>query len=228
MLKSRIAVLALLMPLLATACAAPGGRTSPQEADQVRLVMGYRPDIQFAPMYMAVAEGFDEAQGLELEFHHLPETEAVQLVGVGELPFAIVSGEQVLLARAQGLPVVYVMAWWQDYPVAVAAPENIGIQSPQDLRGKHVGLPGLYGASYIGLRALLDSAGVREDEVVLESIGYTQVESLMQGLVDAIVGFQWADHEREDPSGESGPRPAHGCGASRGRGGHARRSGKGI
>jgi len=189
MLKSRIAVLALLMPLLATACAAPGGRTSPQEADQVRLVMGYRPDIQFAPMYMAVAEGFDEAQGLELEFHHLPETEAVQLVGVGELPFAIVSGEQVLLARAQGLPVVYVMAWWQDYPVAVAAPENIGIQSPQDLRGKHVGLPGLYGASYIGLRALLDSAGVREDEVVLESIGYTQVESLMQGLVDAIVVY---------------------------------------
>jgi len=138
--------------------------------------MGFRPDIQFSPLYVMIEEGFAEEEGIEIEITHLPETEAVQLVGVDELQFAIVSGEQVLLARAQELPIVYVMAWWQDYPVAVAAPTGSGIETPSDLEGKRIGIPGLYGASYIGFRALLASGNLTEDDVQLDVIGYTQVE----------------------------------------------------
>jgi NitT/TauT family transport system substrate-binding protein len=163
----------------------------PQEAplEPIRLTMSFRPDIQFAPMYVAVSQGFAAEEGLEVEFNHMAETEAVQLVGVNELPFAIVSGEQVLLARAQGLPVVYVMAWWRDYPVAVAASVDAGITSPEDLAGRRIGIPGLFGASYIGFRALIDSAGLTEDDLMLDSIGYTQVEALSQGLDEAVVVY---------------------------------------
>jgi NitT/TauT family transport system substrate-binding protein len=163
----------------------------PTEAalEPIRLTMSFRPDIQFAPMYVAVSQGFAAEEGLEIEFNHMAETEAVQLVGVNELPFAIVSGEQILLARAQGLPVVYVMAWWQDYPVAVAAPVDASITSPEDLVGRRIGIPGLFGASYIGFRALIDSAGLTEDDLTLDSIGYTQVEALSQGLDEAIVVY---------------------------------------
>jgi NitT/TauT family transport system substrate-binding protein len=148
--------------------------------------MGFRPDIQFAPLYVTIDEGFAEEEGIEIEITHLPETEAVQLVGVDELQFAIVSGEQVLLARAQGLPVVYVMAWWQEYPVAVAAPKGSGINTPSDFERKRIGMPA-YGASYIGFRALLASGNLTEDDVQLDIIGFTQVETLSQGLVDAVV-----------------------------------------
>ena len=113
----------------------------------------------------------------------------MKLVGAGELPFSLVSGEQVLLARAQELPVVYVMAWWQDYPIAVAAPVGSGIETPQDLAGTQIGIPGTFGASYVGLRALLHSAGLTEEDITLDSIGFNQVESLISGRQQAVVVY---------------------------------------
>ncbi len=181
----------LLVGVLAlSACGAPSQDVPTEEPlEDIRLTMSFRPDIQFAPMYVADSQGYATEEGLQIEFNHMPETEAVQLVGVNELSFAIVSGEQVVLARAQGLPVVYVMAWWQDYPVAVAAPVESGIETPEDLAGKRIGIPGLFGASYIGFRALIDSANLTEDDLTLDSIGYTQVEALSQGLDEAIVVY---------------------------------------
>jgi NitT/TauT family transport system substrate-binding protein len=156
----------------------------PQE---VRLILPFRPDIQFAPFYIAMERGYFDEAGLKVSFEHLAENEAVTLVGAGEAPFAVVSGEQVLLARAQGLPVVYVMAWWQDYPVAIAFPEGSDIQTPHDLIGKKIGTPVLYGASYIGYRALMSAVGISEGEVVLDVIGYNQVEAMLAGQEDAVV-----------------------------------------
>jgi len=192
-MKIKIYIPLVLMSVLLVISAACANSQSPQtqdpSLDHVNITMGFRPDIQFSPLYVMIEEGFAEEEGIEIEITHLPETEAVQLVGVDELQFAIVSGEQVLLARAQELPIVYVMAWWQDYPVAVAAPTGSGIETPSDLEGKRIGIPGLYGASYIGFRALLASGNLTEDDVQLDVIGYTQVEALSQGMEDAVVVY---------------------------------------
>ena len=151
--------------------------------------MGFIPNIQYAPFYVAQAKGYFTDAGVEVEFDYRTEIDGMALVGAGELSFSIASGEQVLLARAQGLPVVYVLTWWHDYPVAVSAKKALGLSGPEDLLGKKIGLPGLYGASYIGLRALLQAGGLKEEEVTLDSIGYNQVEALTAGQEDAVVVY---------------------------------------
>ncbi|MGD8402764.1 MAG: ABC transporter substrate-binding protein [Anaerolineales bacterium] len=183
MLK-RILLLTLLGALV-TACAvsagggAGAGKGSESEAlVHVKVPLGYIPNIQFAPLYVAIEKGYFREAGVEVEFDYSFETDAVALVGADELQFAVVSGEQVLLARAQGLPVVYVAAWYQQYPVAVVSKADQNILEPADLEGVQIGLPGLYGANYIGLEALLFSAGLSDADVTLDSIGFNQVEAL--------------------------------------------------
>jgi NitT/TauT family transport system substrate-binding protein len=180
----------LIMLGLAIALSGCGRSESTDEAlTHIRLPMGYIPNIQYAPFYVAVEKGYFREAGIEIEFDYKFETDGVALVGAGELPFAVVSGEQVLLARAQGLPVTYVAAWYQQFPVSVIAKSEAGVIVPQDLKGKKIGLPGLFGANYIGLRAILNAGELTEDDVTLDAIGFNQVELMAAGQQDIIVGY---------------------------------------
>ena len=173
----RKSVLIMLgLALVISGCANSQSTNESGPLTHIRLPMGYIPNIQFAPFYVAIEKGYFHEAGIDLELDYKFETDGVTLVGAGELPFAVVSGEQVLLARAQGLPVTYVAAWYQQYPVSVVARSELGVLVPEDLKGKKIGLPGLFGANYIGLRALLNAGELSEQHVTLDSIVFNQVE----------------------------------------------------
>ena len=163
--------------------------TDSQELTSIRLPMGFIPDPQYAPFYVAQEKGYFTEEGLDIEFDYSPETDGMALVGANELPFAIVSGEQVILARAQSLPVVYVMEWFQRFPIAVISKASAGIENPQDLAGREVGLPGFFGASYVGYAGLLSANGLTQDDVIASEIGFTQIETLKADQVAAVVGY---------------------------------------
>jgi NitT/TauT family transport system substrate-binding protein len=164
-------------------------RQAPSELTHIDLGVGFVPNVQFAPLYVAQAKGFYAEEGLEVNLEHGYENDFVSLTAQGDRQFAVASGDQVILARAQGLPVVYVMKWYQRFPVAVMALSEMGIDSPEELAGHSVGIPGLFGASYVGWEALVYAAGVDETDISLESIGFTQSEAISQGQVDAAVVY---------------------------------------
>lgn len=155
----------------------------------IQLPMGYIPNIQYAPFYVAVDKGYFADEGIEINFDYSFETDGVALVGAGELPFAVASGEQVLLARSQGLPVVYTFAWYQQFPISIVSAPELNIKTPADLSGQTIGLPGLFGANYIGLQAVLFSAGLTMAEVKADAIGFNQVEAFAAKQNNIIVGY---------------------------------------
>ncbi len=179
----------LLIALSLIALSGCQSATPSPSLTEVTLAMGYIPNVQFAPFYVAVDKGYFDQENLEIHFDYGMETDLLNLVGTDALQFAVASGDQVILARAQGLPVVYVMTYFQRFPVAVVSLEDVPLEEPADLVGRSVGIPGLWGASYIGWRALLYAAGIDEQEIPLESIGYTQVASLTEDQVEAAVVY---------------------------------------
>jgi NitT/TauT family transport system substrate-binding protein len=185
----RIVLIMLGLALSLSACSNSPSASEAGALTHIRLPTGYIPNIQYAPFYVAIEKGYFRDAGIEIEFDYSFETDGVALVGAGELPFAIVSGEQVLLAREQGLPVKYAMAWYQQFPISIVAKTQTGIKTPGDLKGRKIGLPGLYGASYVGLRAFLFASGIKESDVTLDSIGFNQVEALVSNQEDAIVVY---------------------------------------
>ncbi len=190
MSKLRFLFVTILLASFVAACGGAGAEAPvvvEEELTHIRLPMGYIPNVQYTPFYAAVDLGEYQDAGIEIEFDYSFETDGVALVGANDLQFAVASGEQVLLAREQGLPVVYVMAWYNDFPVGVVAKTEQGVTSPEDLAGKKIGLPGLFGASYIGLRALLSAGGLTESDVTLDSIGFNQVEALATDQEEVVV-----------------------------------------
>lgn len=183
-----VLVLLVIFALVLTAC---GGQptTSGGELTPVNLYLSYIPNVQFSPYYVGIEKGFFAENGLDVTIEHKSESEAIKLVATDEetITMAIVSGEQVLLAREQEIPIVYVFEWYEKFPVAIASKAELGITTVDDLVGHSVGTPLQEGASYIGLEAILFAAGLTDADIDLQVTGYTQVETLVTDRVDAVV-----------------------------------------
>lgn len=161
-------------------------------AQELRVGLGYLPDVQFAPFYLAQQAGLYEAEGLEVTFQHGFVTELYPLLAQGRLHFVVGDAEDVITLRAQderAAPFRYVMAMYQRVPNAFFALSDKGIRDVSDLAGRRVGIPGRFGTSYTSLQASLLAAGLSEDDITLEQIGFTQAEAVMAGRVDVALGF---------------------------------------
>lgn len=172
----------------AAATSAPTA-AAPANLTEVTVVMGYVPNIQFAPWYVADKNGYFAQEGIKIKYNWGLEIDGAKLVGAGQADFAMLGGDQVILARAQGIPLVYVAGYYNGFPCTVVSLKEKNITSAKDLIGKKVGLPAFFGANYTGWRALLYATGIKESDVQVQDIGFNQVPAITQGTVDAAVGY---------------------------------------
>jgi NitT/TauT family transport system substrate-binding protein len=162
---------------------------SAQQLREITVAMPYIPNVQFAHFYMADKQGYYAAEGLKIKFDYNFETDVVQRVAQKTVQFGMASGDSVLLARAQGLPVVTIATNSQRFATVFFSKAEANIKTPADLKGKSVGIPGHYGASYIGLLALLYANHMQENELNVQDIGFAQVAALAEGKVQVASGY---------------------------------------
>ncbi len=188
--KGRVSALLLAALIGTTLAACSSTSTGASGLTPVTLGLTYVPNIQFAPFYVAAAKGYYRDAGLNVTFRHHTATEdefGALVSGKENVTFA--GGDEMLQARSRGVPVVYVAQVYSQYPVTLIVPADSPIHTASDLRGHSIGIPGQYGATYIGLLALLKSAGLSTSDVNLQSIGFTQVAALSTHKVDAVMGY---------------------------------------
>ena len=189
-------VFALLLPLLLAACGqqAPASTTgstsaSPAQLKSLSIGLGYIPDIQFSPFYVAQTKGYYKAAGLDVTFHHGSVPDLIGSMVTGKNDFVFAGGDELLVARDKGVQAIDVGTIFQKYPVSLVVPKDSPITSLSDLKGHSIGIPGPYGSTYTGLLALLYKAGLSLSDVKVQTIGYTQVAALIGHRVDAVMGY---------------------------------------
>lgn len=173
----------------APADAAAAQPTHEPSLRDVTLAMPYIPNVQFAHFYVADQKGYYADEGLKVIFDYNFETDVVQRVAQGTVQFGLASGDSVLLARSNGLPVVTVATNSQRFPVVFFSKAEANITTPADLKGKSVGIPGRFGASYIGLQALLYANKMQESDLDIQEIGFNQVPAVSEGKVQVGSGY---------------------------------------
>src|SRR5256712_7400708 len=194
---SFIPSISLLFVLLSVLLAACGGTSASNSTSSstatplknVSIGLGYIPNIQFAPFYVAQSKGYYKAAGLNVTFHHGFVNDLIGSMVLGHDNFVFASGDEELVARSKNLQVVDVATIFQKYPVSLIVPADSSIHTLADLKGHTIGEPGPYGATHIGLLALLYQAHLTPNDVHIKSIGFTQVAALIGRHVDAVMGY---------------------------------------
>jgi NitT/TauT family transport system substrate-binding protein len=178
----------------------PGASPSPTPLRPVTLLLGFQPDVQFAPFYLAQQEGYFADAGLDVTIEH--SDDVIRLVADGQSEFGVADATDVMIARTSGIPIKYASTLYERFPVALIGAPEVVPGDASELAGLRIGTPGRFGSSWHALLALLDAGGLTEDDVTIrEYPQFNQVEGLLNGDVDLITGFTANEPLRLDAQG---------------------------
>lgn len=175
----------------ATTAPASGTPSAPTGAARAVIGLSYIPNVQFAPFYVAEEQSLFSGVPATVSLRHHGSTEGLfTALTAGTEDFLVAAGSEAMQARAEGVDVIAVGAYYKAFPVQVIVPDGSPIDDLSGLKDRSLGVPGRYGESWLATQLALATAGLTEDDVQIVEVGYTQVAALTTKKVDAIVGFR--------------------------------------
>jgi NitT/TauT family transport system substrate-binding protein len=126
---------AVLSAVLVALCACGGGAKPAANAPRkVTVQLNWKAEPEFGPFFAAKEAGAFAAQGLDVDLRAggsgAPTTE---LLGAKSVPFAIVSADEIVRARAIGNPIVGIFAVYQKNPMCLITHRARGLKSLAEL-----------------------------------------------------------------------------------------------
>jgi len=123
--------------LVLTAC----GSGPTAEPDKVTVQFSWFPTVEFAGFYVADQLGYYTDENIEVNLvAGGPDIDPVSEVAAGNAQFGLAAGDSILRAKANGQDMMALGAIFRQSPMVVMALADSGVQRPQDLEGKTVGV----------------------------------------------------------------------------------------
>jgi ABC-type nitrate/sulfonate/bicarbonate transport system substrate-binding protein len=181
------ATAALLLAALALILAAGCGAGKDRPERDATLVLDFAPNAVHAGIYVALAHGYDDAEGVTLHVRApAASTEGLKLLLAQRADFAVLDIHDLALARQQGRDVVGILPLVQRPLAAVLA--QPGVHSPRDLEGRSAGVTGVPSDTAV-LDSIVRGAGGSPSRVRQVTIGFDAVQALLGGRVAAATAF---------------------------------------
>ncbi|MBU0595196.1 ABC transporter substrate-binding protein [Candidatus Bipolaricaulota bacterium] len=142
------------------------------------------------PLYVAEALGFYSEEGIDVEII-IPAnpSDPVKLAAARAIDVALTPQINYLIARSEGLPLLAIGALIDHSLGGLLGLAERGFGEMDDLRGKRIGYA-LAPLEPILWRSMLVCAGIGEGEVELINVGFSTMQALLAGSVDAIGAFR--------------------------------------
>ena len=186
-LSTLLAIL-IVFSLVLTAC----GSGPAAEPDKITVQFSWFPTVEFAGFYVADQLGYYAEENIEVNLvAGGPEVDPVSEVVVGNAQFGLAAADSILRAKANGQDMTAVGAIFRQSPMVVMALADSGIQRPQDLEGKTVGVisPALDTTWDIQFIAMLHTLGIDENTMTFVPNELYGVGDLTSGKMDASSGL---------------------------------------
>lgn len=169
-----------------TACSEDGSNQQSNELapkEDVSVRLKWFAYAVHAGTYYAKDAGTCSAEGINLDIHEGgPQVDATKLVAAGSNDFGIASGDQLLIARSRGLPLVAFAAMMQETPAGFMVHADSEIYSWSDFPGHKIRIiPGHN--SDIELRAVMAKLGI-EKGAFEEVVNFTQLQLFLERKID--------------------------------------------
>ena len=150
----------------------------------VTLQLKWFHQFQFAGYYAAQAQGYYQEAGLDVRFREgAPQVQPVEEVLSGRAQFGI-TDSSLLLARAEGRPVVALAAVFQHSPAVLAVHFRGPGQDLQNLAGKKV----MLSSAVVDIAAFLRANGLTPDRLTVVPHSF-DIQDLVRGRVDAMTAY---------------------------------------
>ncbi len=161
-----------------------GSTTAPRA---LTLALDFTPNAVQAPVFTASREGLDRKHGVRLTIRAPGQgPDGVKLVASGRAQLALLDIHDLALARERGVDVVAIGAL-VGRPLAALLAQP-GIDRPRNLEHKTVGVSGLPSDPAF-LKAIMAADGGDVRTVKQVVIGFSAVQRLLTGRVDAVPAF---------------------------------------
>lgn len=159
-------------------------QSTEKQALNVRLM--WIPQTQFAGYIVALENGYYAEEGLDVTLHPAgPDLKPAQTVANNTDHFGVGVPNQIISARANGVPLTAIAQFFQDSPNRYILKSKNAITDLSQIKGKKVGL--WLGGDEAEFVAMLKKVGLTLQDVELISQGYTVTPFLQDEYVLSMV-----------------------------------------